>query len=82
MGAEGECLILFFGGLGVCYLLACGWRLHGAKSYLGPLEIFPNVFGGCNNCLQHSGYGGGLPPQKFGLIPQRSQISSLLLPQN
>ena len=39
MGAEAECLILFFGGLGVCYLLVGGWQWHGAKSCLGPAEI-------------------------------------------
>ena len=53
MGAEAECLILFFGGLGVCYLLVGGWRWHGAKSCLGPAEIQSNVFGGRNNCLYH-----------------------------
>ena len=26
MGAEAECLILSFGRLGVCYLLASGWQ--------------------------------------------------------
>ena len=36
MGAETEDLILFFGWLGVFYLLADGWRWHGAKSCIGP----------------------------------------------
>ena len=51
MGAEAECLILFFGGLGVRYLLVGGWRWHEPKSCLGPAEIQSNVFGGRNNCL-------------------------------
>ena len=51
MGAEAICLILFFGGLEVCYLLASVWRWHEAKSYLGPAEIWPNVFEGRSNCL-------------------------------
>ena len=38
-------------GLGVCYLLAGGWRWQGAKSCLGPAKIQGNVFGGGNNCL-------------------------------
>ena len=44
MGAEAECLILFFEGLGVCYLLAGGWRWHRAKFGLEPAEIQSNVF--------------------------------------
>ena len=49
--AEAECLILFFEGLGVCYLLAGGWQWDGGKSCLGPAKIQSNVFGGSNNCL-------------------------------
>ena len=64
MGAEVECLILFFGGLGVCYLLVDVWRWHGARSYSGPAETWPNVFGGCNNCMYHSGCRGEFPLQK------------------
>ena len=44
MGAETEDLILFFGWLGVFYLLAGGWRWHGAKSYIEPAEFSPNMF--------------------------------------
>ena len=45
MGAEAECLILFSGGLGMCYFLAGGWWWHGAISCLGPAEIQSCVFG-------------------------------------
>ena len=45
MGAETEDQILFFGWLGVFYLLADGWRWDGAKSRIKPAEISPNVFG-------------------------------------
>ena len=51
MVAEAECLFLLFGGLRMCYLLAGRLRWHEAKSYLGPTEIWPNMFGDCNNCL-------------------------------
>ena len=46
MGAEAEGLILFFGWLGVFYLLAgeLGW--HGAKSCLESAETLPNVLEG------------------------------------
>ena len=44
IGAETEDLILFFGPLGAFYLLAGGWRWHGAKSCKGPAEFSPNVF--------------------------------------
>ena len=46
MRDEAEGLIFFFGWLGVFYLLAGGWRWHGAKSCLRPAEISPNVFRG------------------------------------
>ena len=46
MRAEAEGLILFFGWLGVFHPSADGWQWHGAKSCLGPAEIWPNVFRG------------------------------------
>ena len=51
MGAEAECLILSFGGLKVCYLLASGWQWHGAKSGIRLAEIEGNVFEELTNCL-------------------------------
>ena len=44
-GAETEDQILFFGWLGVFFLLADGWRWDGVKSRIKPAEISPNVFG-------------------------------------
>ena len=31
MGVDAECILLSFGELGVCNVLASGWRWHGAK---------------------------------------------------
>ena len=56
MRAEAEGLILFFGWLGVFYLLAGGWSWHGAKSCLGPAEISPNVFGGMQDEFRISSF--------------------------
>ena len=44
IGAEVEDLILFFGWLGVFYLLVGGWWWHGAMPCVGPAEISPNLF--------------------------------------
>ena len=46
-------------GLGV---MSVGGRV--LKVVSGPAGIRPNTFGGRNNCLQQSGCGSELPPQK------------------
>ena len=51
-------------GLGVTsvgrrVLMACG------KVFSGPAGVWPNAFGGHNNCLQQRGCGSKLPPWKF-----------------
>ena len=51
---EVECSIRLYriiAGLGVCYLLAGMCRWHGAKSFLGPAEVWANEFVVHNNCL-------------------------------
>ena len=45
-----------FGWLGVFYLLAGGWWWHGAKSCLGPAEIWPNLFGGMQDEFRISSF--------------------------
>ena len=55
----------------------CGCQWHEAKFFLGQAEFRPNMFGGCNNCLQQSGSGGKLSPQKswFG-YPEESDMGT------
>ena len=50
-------------GLGV---MSVGGRVPMACSKVvsGPVEVQPNTFGGRNNCLQQSGCGSELSPQK------------------
>ena len=50
-------------GLGV--MSVGGWvPMACSKVVSGPAEVWPNTFGGRNNCLQQSGCGNELPPQK------------------
>ena len=45
-----------FWWLRLFYLLAGGWRWHGAKSYLGPAEISLHVFGGMQDEFRISSF--------------------------
>ena len=47
MRVEAEGLILFFGWLGLFYLLVGRWRWHGGKSCLGQLKFHLMCSGGC-----------------------------------
>ena len=64
MGTDAECIILSFGGLGVCYLLASRWRYHGAKSCIRQAETQANVSEELSSCLWHSDCCGELQLQR------------------